>query len=225
MKFLIANWKAEMNLEEVKTWTNAFSKLLMVDQQLLGAIQQKKIKIILCPSFIHIPYVKEIFKDMPDIEIGGQTVSSMKGGKFTGEVTAKALKDYATYAIIGHSERRINKQESVVDTAQKLENCKEVGIQPIFCVRNTNDFSNAQADIVAYEPVDAIGTGNNASVEQILEMKKQLQLKPTVQFLYGGSVDELNVSGYLRSTEINGFLIGTAALHASSFYTLAKHMI
>lgn len=225
MKLLIANWKAEMALAEVKTWTNAFSKLLMVDSQLLGAIQQKTIKIVLCPSFVHIPYVKEMYKEVPEIEIGGQTVSSMKEGRFTGEVTAKALKDYATYAIVGHSERRINKQETVVDTAQKLENCKEAGIKPIFCVRNENDFSNAMVDIVAYEPVDAIGTGNNASVEQILQMRKQLQLRENVQFIYGGSVDELNVAGYLKTPEINGFLVGTASLHASSFYTLAKHMI
>ncbi len=225
MKFLIANWKAEMTLESVKTWTNAFSKLLMVDQQLLGAMQQQVIKIIICPSFVHIPYVKEIYKEVPEIGIGGQTVSSMKEGKFTGEVTAKALKDYADFAIVGHSERRINKQESVVDTSQKLEYCKEVGIQAIYCVRNENDFNNAQVDIVSYEPVDAIGTGNNASVEQILNMKKQLPLKPDAIFLYGGSVDELNVAGYLKTPEINGFLVGTASLHASSFYTLAKHMI
>lgn len=225
MKFLIANWKAEMNLEEVKTWTNAFSKLLLVDQQLLGALQKQVIKIIICPSFVHIPYVKEVFKEVTEIGIGGQTVSSMKEGKFTGELTAKALKDYAGFVIVGHSERRINQQESVVDTSQKLENCKEFGIQAIYCVRNGNDFNNAQVDIVAYEPVDAIGTGNNASVAQILEMKRQLPLKPDSIFLYGGSVDELNVAGYLKTPEINGFLVGTASLHASSFYTMAKHMI
>ncbi len=225
MKLLIANWKAEMNLEAVKTWTNAFTKLLMVDTLLLDALKKQTIKIVICPSFVHIPFVKDVFKEVPEIGIGSQTVSSMKEGKFTGEVTAKALKDYISYAIVGHSERRINKLESVVDTSQKLENCKEAGINPIFCVRNENDFSNAQVDIVAYEPVDAIGTGNNANVEQVLEMKKSLQLKENTTFIYGGSVDELNVATYLKTNEINGFLVGTAALHASSFYTMAKHMI
>src|SRR3989338_9303824 len=127
MKLLIANWKAEMTFDAVKNWTNAFTKLLMADQQLLGALQQQ-IKIIICPSFVHIPYIKGVFNDVKEIAIGGQTVSSKKEGKFTGEVTANALKDYATYAIIGHSERRINNWETAADTAQKLENCKEAGI-------------------------------------------------------------------------------------------------
>ena len=74
---------------------------------------------------------------------------------------------------------------------------------------------------VAYEPVAAIGTGQNESLDKVLEMKKKMTLPAGCIFIYGGSVNEKNVHEYLVSDEIDGFLIGKASLDPAQFLAIS----
>ena len=86
--------------------------------------------------------------------------------------------------------------------------------------------------VLAYEPVWAIGTGKVASKEQAQEVHKfiralveKLYDKPTaeaVRIQYGGSVKPDNVSILMSEPDIDGALVGGAALEAESFVKLVK---
>lgn len=84
-----------------------------------------------------------------------------------------------------------------------------------------------EKSIVAYEPVWAIGTGKTASKEQAQEVhafiRKLLSemyeknVAESVRILYGGSVKPDNVDALMAQADIDGALVGGAALNAESF--------
>ena len=88
--------------------------------------------------------------------------------------------------------------------------------------------------ILAYEPVWAIGTGETASPEQAQEMhafirqivaKKYTQeLANDVSILYGGSMKASNAKELLSKPDVDGGLIGGAALIAAEFTAIIKSM-
>jgi len=80
--------------------------------------------------------------------------------------------------------------------------------------------------IVAYEPVWAIGTGKTASPEQAQEVHSEIRaylqkidetLASNIQILYGGSVNATNAAELFAMEDIDGGLIGGAALKADDF--------
>ena len=224
MKYLIANWKAQTTLSEMVQWIETFKDQLSNDTKLQSKLTENELKIIICPPFPFILYVKNHFKDIAGIEVGAQDVSAFKEGKYTGEVTAKALKDITNYSIVAHSERREHFQETEEEIEHKISLCDQYNITPILCVRNDRDNVYPTTSIIAFEPVEAIGTGENADVEYVLEMKKKIVLPEDGAFLYGGSADSTNINDYLKTGEIDGFLVGTASLDPREFYSMAAAM-
>jgi triosephosphate isomerase len=81
--------------------------------------------------------------------------------------------------------------------------------------------------VIAYEPVWAIGTGVTASNEQAQEahafvraLVKELYDEATAdatRILYGGSVKPNNVDGLMSQVDVDGALVGGAALKAEDF--------
>lgn len=83
--------------------------------------------------------------------------------------------------------------------------------------------------VVAYEPVWAIGTGLTASPEQAQEVhayirqlfaQNSVDLGNTIRILYGGSMKPDNAAALLAMPDIDGGLIGGAALKADSFMAI-----
>ena len=93
----------------------------------------------------------------------------------------------------------------------------------------TSAFQNI---ILAYEPVWAIGTGETASPEQAQEMhafirkivadKYNAEVAENVSILYGGSVKPANAKEIFSKKDVDGGLIGGAALKADNFIALVK---
>ena len=86
--------------------------------------------------------------------------------------------------------------------------------------------------VIAYEPVWAIGTGKTASNEQAQEAHafvRQLlvdifekNIAMAVRILYGGSVKPENIDDLMAQPDIDGALVGGAALQAESFDRIIK---
>lgn len=90
----------------------------------------------------------------------------------------------------------------------------------------------ASTVVVAYEPIWAIGTGRTATPEQAQEVCAAIRatlaelfgdaIAQEMRVLYGGSCNPANVEGLLAQDDIDGGLIGGAALKADDFITLVK---
>jgi triosephosphate isomerase len=86
--------------------------------------------------------------------------------------------------------------------------------------------------VLAYEPVWAIGTGETASPEQAQDMhafiRKTLSNKygaavaNSVSILYGGSVKPNNAQEIFSKPDVDGGLIGGAALNADDFFAIVN---
>jgi triosephosphate isomerase len=92
-----------------------------------------------------------------------------------------------------------------------------------------NDWANI---ILAYEPVWAIGTGETASPEQAQEMHAFIRsliekvygndVAENVSILYGGSVKPDNANEIFSKKDVDGGLIGGAALKADDFLAIVN---
>ena len=104
---------------------------------------------------------------------------------------------------------------------------EEVVKRQLAAVIHTNGHCISEI-VVAYEPVWAIGTGKTASPEQAQAVHAVLraQLKAAtghsdrVHILYGGSMNAANATELLAQPDIDGGLIGGAALKAADFLTI-----
>ena len=154
------------------------------------------------------------------------------------------------YAIVGHSERRQYHGETDELVAAKAQRALSSGITPIVCVGETLAEREAGKTeevvkrqlaavihtnghciseiVVAYEPVWAIGTGLSATAEQAQQVHAVLraQLKAAtpnaerINLLYGGSMNAANAGSLLAQPDIDGGLIGGAALKVQDFLTI-----
>ncbi len=92
-------------------------------------------------------------------------------------------------------------------------------------------FEAVSSLVVAYEPVWAIGTGKTATPEMAQEVhatlrsllaKCNVDAAETVQILYGGSMKPENARELLAQPDIDGGLIGGAALRAADFLAIIR---
>ena len=86
--------------------------------------------------------------------------------------------------------------------------------------------------MIAYEPVWAIGTGETASPDQAQEIHSFIRkviaqdygdmVADNISILYGGSVKPDNMAELISQEDVDGALVGGAALEAESFYGIVK---
>merc|ERR1712034_276197 len=89
---------------------------------------------------------------------------------------------------------------------------------------NTSDWSK---QVIAYEPVWAIGTGLVATPEQAQDTHAEIrswlsanvsaEVADGCRIQYGGSANKDNVGDLLKGADIDGFLVGGASLKADGF--------
>ncbi|MSR89812.1 triose-phosphate isomerase [Patescibacteria group bacterium] len=183
-RIVVGNWKMNMDSKQTATLIT----------RLRTQITEPTAKVVVCPSFVSLARANEIISSQEALlELGAQNINDNDEGAFTGEVSGPMLKGLVSYAIVGHSERRIVFMESNELIARKVAACIRNKLTPILCVgENTNERqeglakrtvldqleqnlseiipSEASKLIIAYEPVWAIGTGVNAEPYDVEEM-------------------------------------------------------
>lgn len=213
--WLIANWKSNKNIAEALEWIDKVGPRLE---------RRENLKIVVCPEFNVISEVKKaVLTGNFPLMVGSQDISPFGGGAYTGEEPASDLKDMVELAIIGHSERRKNFGETDALVAQKVKQAKETGILPLVCVQGEETPVPEGAELVAYEPIFAIGTGNPDTPESANHVAGKLKEKSGVsEVLYGGSVTSENVKKFISQPNLSGCLIGTASLDPEEFLRIIK---
>lgn len=234
MKNLIAaNWK--LNPTTQKEAQEIFSAL----GGPASGWDANKSEVVVCPPFVYLPLLK-------GLSLGAQDVYFEERGAYTGEVSAQMLKDLGVeYVIIGHSERRKYFGEIDEFVNKKVKASLEAGLKVIFCIGETAEerdtgkknevlerqlkkgldgFDNLENINIAYEPVWAIGTGNNCSVEETKESVEFIRnfVKQDTRILYGGSVKSENSGDYIKKSGANGLLVGGASLDPEEFVKIIK---
>jgi triosephosphate isomerase len=95
----------------------------------------------------------------------------------------------------------------------------------------SNGIEGIAQSVIAYEPVWAIGTGKVATPEQAQAVHAYIRnrlaqldssVAQRVQILYGGSMNPANAEELLSQSDIDGGLIGGAALKADDFLAIAR---
>ena len=219
--YIIGNWKSNKTLSEAHAWFYEFSQLQ--EAQPLELTSQTHI--VLCPPIVYVPSLHQSLLVTPlPLSLGSQDVSGYGSGAYTGEINTGMISDMVKYALVGHSERRKYFQESETLLAQKINQAKEAGITPVYCVQDENMEIPVTCTLVAYEPVWAIGTGKPDTPENADRVAGLIKAThPTVSVIYGGSVTADNVASYISMSHISGVLPGGASLSAASFFRMIQN--
>ena len=239
-KIVIGNWKMNNDSFETKTLLNKLKKYDF----------NNDVSIMVSPSFTNLQN-SVIYLNDSKIEVIAQNVNESEKGAFTGEVSSSMLKSIGVLrSIIGHSERRLYYNETDDILKKKIYNALKNELKIIFCFgekisdrKNNQQFelvnnqlsntllglnkSDWENVILAYEPVWAIGTGENATPKQAQEMHFHVRnwvkinygskISNTVPILYGGSVKPNNASEIFSQPDVDGGLIGGASLNHNDF--------
>lgn len=228
-KIVVANQKNILNYHEVMDFLN----------QIRGKIPKNNV--IFCPSYPYLlDYVREGYL------VGSQDVSETNK-VVTGEVSVSMLSSLTVkYALIGHTERRINKNETEKDIVKKIKELIKNDITPLFCIgemneekfedviqRLKNTFQNLTLDeikkiFICYEPMDAIGTNKEIDVQELEDKIKKMketilkEYHTDTKVLYGGSVDSENVKEILNISVLDGVFLGSASIQSSEFLKIIE---
>ena len=218
--FIIANWKSNKTIEDAERWIHSFKEEL--DRNPLDLSSKE---IIICPSFSALEHTRYCSKNLSlSIKLGAQNISAFDAGAYTGEVNGLQIKEFADYVIVGHSERRINFNESTDIIFKKADTARSYGIVPIFCIQDETTQIPDKISIAAYEPPSAIGTGNPDTPENAGKIAEKIKRDNKAQFvLYGGSVTSENAKSFSDNENIDGFLVGGASLDPLEFLQIIKN--
>lgn len=196
---LVANLKANCTWQQVKVWLELVAE----------SAKNFKGTVIFCPSHPFLEAASQKIKsDNLSLTLGAQDVSQFEQGAYTGEVASSQISEIVKYTIIGHSERRENFNEDEISLEKKVQNAKSANITPIFCIQDAETEIPEGVQIVAYEPIFAIGTGNAETPENVKKVTEIIKTKGDYSLLYGGSVSAENVNTFLADGSTDGVLVG-----------------
>lgn len=243
MKKLIAgNWKMNGSLSA--------NEALLADVKAGLVNMSAPCDVAVCVPSVYLPQVQVVLsgssvewgaQDVSAHEKGAYT------GEISGAMLREFR---CRFVLVGHSERRQYHGETDLTVAAKAQRALASGITPIVCVGETlaeRESGDTMAVVkrqlaavihavghcvsevvVAYEPVWAIGTGRTATPEQAQEVHAVLRAQLAAactrgsgpRILYGGSMNAANAAELLAQPDIDGGLIGGAALKAADFLSI-----
>jgi triosephosphate isomerase len=240
-KRVVGNWKMNGSLGGnaalLRDCASAFS-------------QPGGVEVAVCVPFPYLAQARDLLSASA-VRWGAQDVSAHASGAYTGEVSAPMVAEFgATYVIVGHSERRAHHSETSALVAGKAAAALAAGLTPIICLGETLEERETDMTetviagqlsvciealgldalarcVIAYEPVWAIGTGRNASPDQVQSVHGFLRARlgragAAVSLLYGGSVKPSNAAELFAMPDVDGGLIGGASLKIQDFEPICR---
>lgn len=187
---IAGNWKMHLGPSQAREFITEF----------LAAYQPRDDRtVVLFPPAVSLEAVHHSIGDRRDLRLGVQHLHWEAEGAFTGETSAAMAADAgATFALIGHSERRHLFGETIEETLRKTQAALAAGLSAVLCVGETlqerrdgraeqvvadqllpviRNLSSADAGnfAIAYEPVWAIGTGETASPADAAAMHSSIR--------------------------------------------------
>ena len=244
-KLIVGNWKMNLGIHEASVFVHHLAKEIAVHHD---------VEIALAPTFLALQPVS-LQINRRQFKLAAQNLYWRDNGAFTGEVSAAQLRGLVEYAIIGHSERRHVFHEHDKDIRHKVQAAIRNHISPVLCIgetaheRSSHETSQILHDqlvgglanvtseefsqiTIAYEPVWAIGTGDNAMPDDVKKavavIRRQVShlygddAGHTVRVLYGGSVNADNAGSYLAISGVDGLLVGGASLNRHAFTSIVR---
>jgi triosephosphate isomerase len=247
---VVANWK----MHGTQTECVALAREIRRD------LRNKPVRaaVVLAPPYTSIANVKRALRGSK-LGVAAQNSHWDEKGAFTGEISPVMLRDLGCdFVILGHSERRHIFKEEDDHVGRKIVAALHNKLRPILCVgetlaeRRRGQTSSVishqlrialkaigESDIgqieIAYEPVWAIGTGQNATPEQITDVHERIRRFLVKSFgkskgngtriLYGGSVRPENAGTLTKTQDVNGLLVGGASLKAETFLPIVHCFI
>ena len=244
-KIIVGNWKMNLDVHGSSLYLNKLSKLIKV---------HRDVEVILAPTTLALQTLS-LQVDLKQFKLAAQNFYWRDQGAYTGEISATQLRGIVQYGVVGHSERRHIFGENDRDVRNKVAAAIRNGIKPILCVGETawerssdetsdvindqlaNGLANITSEeldqiIIAYEPVWAIGTGDNAmpadvklAVEMIRRQIKELfgaKASQSIKVLYGGSVTADSAADYLALPGVDGLFVGGSSLNPVVFSEIVK---
>jgi len=201
----------------------------------------------ICASYL---WLNKLNKNCKNINLYAQNASAFLNGAYTSQISFEMLKDIKiNNCLLGHSEARkyLNEDDAILN--QKLKLAFTQNFNVIYCIgENLNQYQKNQSEevlynqilngfknianldnknlIIAYEPIWAIGTGKSASeayANKMCYLIKKIVLKHfkiNITTLYGGSVNQNNITKLLKQENIDGVLVGGASTKLDSFLKL-----
>jgi len=218
------NWKMNKNAAEARSLLDT-----MVNE--LKAVNG--VEKVICPPFTALDSVSKILSGS-GISVGAQNIFWEEKGAFTGELAPLMIKEFCTYVIIGHSERRTYFGETNDSVNKRVQAALKHDLTPIVCVGETLDEyesgrtaevvrkqiveglagtspNSASRLIVAYEPVWAIGTGKASSGENANAVHGNV-IRPALSELFGEEISRtirIQYGGSVTSTNASEFFSQT----------------
>ena len=199
---IAGNWKMNFTPSEAKEFIEEIKPMVA---------GKDNCDIIFCAPYVTIASAMEAAKGS-NIKIGAENVHYEEKGAYTGEVSAKMLREIGVeYVIIGHSERRQYFAETDTTVNLRTKAALAAGMKVILCLGEVKeqrlsgitrevvsmqtklDLEGVSAEelknvIIAYEPVWAIGTGLTATPEQAEETCGQI--REALAEIYGAEAAE-----------------------------------
>ena len=232
-KVIIAgNWKMNKTAAEGKALVEALKPLV-------ADVCPECAEIVVCPPFTTLAAVIEAARGS-NIKVGAQNVHWAESGAFTGEISAAMLKE---------TDETVNKRlkaalaaglKPIVCIGELLEERETGRTEEVLARQLEGGLAGLTGEemarvVIAYEPVWAIGTGKTATPE-MAELTHNFirctlndmfgsEIGEGVRIQYGGSMKPENAKELVAQRNIDGGLIGGAALKAESFAALVHNAI
>ena len=226
MKYVIGNWK--MQLSDAESETLAREVVRFWDAE--GA-KNPGVSVVVCPSHLAIEKVWPAVRGTT-VALGSQDVFWEDKGAYTGEVSARTLKEIGCeYSIVGHSERRQHLGETDEMVNKKTLALLRNQMTPIICVGETMEERREgrrdavvigqvrgalkgirpvgnQRIIIAYEPRWVIGTGQAVEPQDAAAMHRLIvdALHEHCPSDYVRQQTAVVYGGSVDSSNVGGFL-------------------
>ena len=251
---VVGNWKLNKTIRETVDFCRSLKEELLKEPE-ESALRARKVEVAVAPPFTALSSAAQVLEGS-FVGVASQDAFWAESGAYTGEISPKMLSDAGCrLAIVGHSERRQFFHETDESVHKKAAALIAQGLIPIVCVGETlkerqegQAFSvverqiaaglkelavrTAEALVIAYEPVWAIGTGQTATPEQAQEVQALIRrvlgkvfpspIAGEMRILYGGSVKPDNIAELMAMKDVDGALVGGASLEVKSFVRIVK---